>query len=210
MNNDTERIGIEKIPRGRPRSKRADNAILDAALRLMAEGGYARMSMDRVAAAAGVAKPTIYRRFAGKAALATAALADLRDRRPPPESDDPRSDLVEELSRFRAGVERPYGMAMVGTVLAEEEHVPQLLEHFRRDVVHPRRRRLREILRRAPLRAGLDPDTAASMLVGSYYAEYLSRGAPPRTWAERVADAVLEPSANRKARRAGSGAGSRP
>jgi AcrR family transcriptional regulator len=188
---NTERSRIESASRGRPRSERIDRAILDAALRLMAAEGYARMSMDRVAAAAGVTKATIYRRYPGKAALATAALADLRERRPVPASDDPRADLVEELERFRAGIERPRGMAMLGTVLAEEAHTPELIEHFRRDVVLPRRARLREILRRARLRDGLDAETAAAMLVGSYYATYLARGRPPRSWARRLADAVL-------------------
>ena len=159
----------------------------------MASEGYSRMSMDAVAAQAGVTKAAIYRRFDGKAALATAALASLRDRRPQQVSDDPRADLVEELRRFRAGVERPHGMAMLGTVLAEEAHVPELLRHFREDLVLPRRARLRGVLGRARLRPGLDVETALSMLVGSYYAAYLARGRPPRGWERRMADAVLDP-----------------
>ena len=193
MNNDTEqyRNVTSERKRGRPRSAEHDAAILEAALRLMQRDGYTRLSMEAVAAEAGTTKAAIYRRHASKAQLATAALAFLRDQRPPPESDDPRTDLVEELSRFRHGVERPNGMAMLGTVLAEEEHVPELIGAFRRDVVLPRRERLRAILGRARLRPGLDVETAINMAVGSYYAEYLAGGKPRRDWAERVADALL-------------------
>ena len=194
MSINTERIGIDNIPRrGRPPSPGYDEAILEAPLRLMARDGYARMSMDAIAVEAGVTKGAIYRRFPGKAQLATAALAFLREQRPQQVSADPRADLIEELRRFRSGVERPHGMAMLGTVLAEESHVPELLEHFRRDVVLPRRDRLRGILERARLRHGIDVETAVNVLVGSYYAAYLAGGKPRRGWERRVTDAVLEP-----------------
>lgn len=192
MNINTERNGIGNIPRGRPRSKRADRAILDAATKLMEREGYVRMSMEQIAAEAGVTKATIYRRYAGKAELATAAIADLRDRRAPRPIGDSRADLVAELRHFRRGVERPNGMAMIGTVLAEEAHVPELLNHFRRDVVLPRRARLRSILAEAELRPGLDPDTAVNLAIGSFYASYLA-GESARRWEARVADALLGP-----------------
>jgi AcrR family transcriptional regulator len=193
---NTERIGIDTIPRrGRPPSPGYDEAILEATLRLMARDGYARMSMDAIATEAGVTKAAIYRRFPGKAQLATAALAFLREQRPQHVSDNPRADLIEELRRFRSGIERPNGMAMIGTVLTEESHVPELLAHFRQDVVLPRRARLRRILARARLRHGIDVETAINLLVGSYYAAYLAGGRPRRGWERRVADAVLEPEA---------------
>jgi len=159
----------------------------------MARDGYARTSMDSIAAEAGVTKATIYRRYAGKASLATAALSYLREQRPQQVTENPRADLIEELRRFRSGIERPHGMAMLGTVLAEEAHVPELLEHFRRDVVLPRRARFRSVLRRARLREGIGVEAAVDIVVGQYYAAYLSGGKPPRGWERRAADSVLEP-----------------
>lgn len=193
MNSDTEQYRNEKNPRkpGRPRSQAHDVAILEAALHLMERDGYARLSMEAIAAEAGTTKAAIYRRHASKAELATAALAFLRDQRPPPASEDARADLIEELGRFRRGVERPHGIAMLGTVLAEEEHVPELIAAFRRDVVLPRRERLRAILARAELRFGIDVESATHMAIGSYYAEYLAGGTPGKDWAERVASALL-------------------
>src|SRR5262245_41964594 len=78
---------------GRPRSADADDAILAAALAELGERGYARMSMDAVAARAGVSKPTVYLRHPTKAELATAAIASMRaqPRPAPPTTSAPTS-----------------------------------------------------------------------------------------------------------------------
>ena len=108
-------------------------------MKVMARSGYAGMSIEEVAAEAGVSRPTIYLRYPGKAELATAALASYRDRGRPQETGDTRADLVARLRHFRRGVERPFGMAMIGSVLAEEHATPELLALFRERVVEPRR-----------------------------------------------------------------------
>lgn len=66
-------------PRERTDAARNRAAILDAAGRLFAEHGVDDVSMDQVAAAAGVGKGTLFRRFGDKAGLA-AALLDARER----------------------------------------------------------------------------------------------------------------------------------
>jgi AcrR family transcriptional regulator len=181
---------------GRPRSSGIDEAVVRAAYRLMAQHGYARTSIDAVAAAAGVTKPSIYLRFpGGKAEVATKALAHARDRRSVPQTGETRADLIAHVRYFRTGVSRPFGMAMLGTVLAEEYDTPQLLAFFRRHVIEPRRAMLRAVLVRArereELRPGADIEMGAQMLVGAYYAQYLA-GVPFREgWDERVADTVL-------------------
>lgn len=184
-----------KKERGRPRSPEVDGEILRAAMRVMARGGYARMSVEEVAAEAGVSRPTIYLRYSGKAELATAALAAYRDRGRPEETGEARVDLVARLRHFRRGVERPFGMAMIGSVLAEEQATPQLLALFRERVVEPRRRELREVLehagQRGELRSGASIEAAVNMLVGSYYAQYLSGKPFPDDWPEAVVETVL-------------------
>ena len=201
VNNITKRFSKENIPRtrpGRPRSAEVDEAILQAAFRLLASGGYTRMSVDAVAAEAGVTKPSIYLRFPrGKAELAAAALAHGRDRsRAVGETGDTRSDLVAHLEHFRRGIKRPFGMSMIGTVLAEEQQMPELLQRFREYIVEPRRRRFRAVLDRArergELRTDTDVDAAIAMLVGAFYAWYLAGSPFPRDWAERVVGTVLD------------------
>ena len=195
---NTKRVRKEnaaRAPRGRPRSAAVDEAILEAALAEMAEQGYARMSVDAVASRAGVSKPTLYLRHPSKAALATAAVASLRSSPRPEPTGDTRADLVALLRLFRSGVERPYGIAMIGTVLAEEAHTPELMRLFRERLVQPRRRELREILTRArdrgELRTDADVDGAVALLVGAYYAQYLAGDPFPRDWPEPQVDIVL-------------------
>lgn len=115
---------------GRPRSAAIDTAILRAALEVMAREGFARMSLGAIARAAGVSVPTVRLRYpGGKADVATAALADKRFRSEQPDSGDLRADLVAQLQRLRGRLERPFGVAMVGTVLAEEHHTPVARRH---------------------------------------------------------------------------------
>ncbi|HEX9370778.1 MAG TPA: TetR/AcrR family transcriptional regulator [Roseiflexaceae bacterium] len=180
---------------GRPREPEVDQRILDAALRLMAQGGYVRMSMDAIAAEAGVTKPTIYRRYLGKVQLAMAAVVAYCDQAPPVYTGETRGDLIVQMSHFRRALDRPNGMAMLGTVLAEEHETPELLANFREYLVSPRRRAVRAILDRArargELRDAADLDLAGNMLIGAYYAQYLAGEPFADDWAERTVDAVL-------------------
>jgi AcrR family transcriptional regulator len=180
---------------GRPREPETDLRILDAALRLMAQGGYVRMSMDQVAAEAGVTKPTIYRRYPGKIQLALAAIVAFCDKDPPNYSGETRDDLMVQMQNFKHAMDRPHGMAMLGTMLAEEHETPELLASFREYLVYPRRQAIRTILERARDRAEFAPhadlELAGNMLIGAYYAQYVAGTPFPTDWAERVVDTVL-------------------
>lgn len=183
-------------PRGRPRSAAADEAILRATLKVMGEHGYSAMSLDAIAREAKVSKPTIYRRYpAGKIELACAALAYMRSRGEIELTGNTRTDLVAQLRRFHTGVSRPFGMAMIGTVLAEEHHHPELLERFREHVVAPRRQLLARVLQdardRGDLKPDVDLDRVVTMLIGSYYAAYLAGDDTDDDWPEHTVDALL-------------------
>lgn len=180
---------------GRPREPQTDERILDATLRLMAQYGYVRMSMDAVAAEAGVTKPTIYRRYPNKITLALAAVVSYCNLAPPQFTGDTRGDLIAQVRQFKYAMERPHGMALLGTVLAEEHETPELLASFRKYLVYPRREAIGAILRRAAEQGELRPDAdlnlAANMLVGAYYAQYVSGVAVADDWPERVVEACL-------------------
>jgi AcrR family transcriptional regulator len=179
----------------RRRSADVDLRILDAAIALLSRDGYARMSIEAVAAEAGVSRPTVYLRYRNKAELAAAAVGAFRERDLPAATGVTRTDLVAQLRHFRRGIERPHGVAMIGTLLAEEPRTPGLLESFRERAIGPRRAELRAVLERARDRGELDPDAdldaAVSMLVGSYYAAHLAGRKLPRTWPATEVDAVL-------------------
>lgn len=180
---------------GRPRSLESDRVILETTLRLIATEGYVRMSMDEIASEAGVSKSTIYLRYDSKEDLATAALAYLRIEHAPSANNDVRSDLIEQMLHFRHTFDELSGMSMLGTILMEERHTPKLLELWRERTSSPYRRVLKEILEhaqeRGEIRVDGDLGTAIDMLLGAYYARYLSEEPFTNNWPQPLVNAVL-------------------
>jgi AcrR family transcriptional regulator len=159
----------------RPRDPAVTAAALDAALALLAERGCGGVTMDAIAARAGVGKPALYRRFADKAELVVAAIGRALPPMParPPVAADPRSEL-------RALVERatpadPEGYAgLIGGLMAERVRHPELIETFRATILRPRRAVVRAAVERGQragaLRADLDPEVAVDLLGGAFLA----------------------------------------
>lgn len=180
--------------RGRPRSHAADRAILETAIRQLQEDGYARMSIESIAAEAGVSKTTIYRRYQGKEDLASAAVARLTKVGDSPDSGDTRADLVKLLRIFHKRFGSGRGMSMIGTLLVEERHNPELMRLFRRRVILPRRAHLKSILERGAgrgeVRAYLNLDHAADCLTGAWFARYLAGSPASHSWAEEIVGLV--------------------
>jgi len=187
-------------PPGRPRSVEADRAILDATVDLLYEDGYAGMSMESVAEAAGVGKTTVYRRYRDKADLVTAAIASMPGMREMPDSGDTRADLLQMLQSVVRSKQRVQDMRLVGTLWAEQERNPELVKLFRQRVIGPRRKMMLEILRRGQERGQVreDVDTALvlEMLIGAHFARQFNGRPFPRDWAGQVVDTIwpaLEP-----------------
>ncbi|MCY2959969.1 MAG: TetR/AcrR family transcriptional regulator [Planctomycetota bacterium] len=168
--------------------------MLAAALVHLARDGYAGMSIDGIAADAGVGKPSIYRRWSGKADLATAALSKLQAEEPRVVGNGARARLVSHLRGFRASLLRPNGMAMLGAVLAEESRTPELMALFRERILARRRRLLHDLLAEGiasgEIRRDADVDAAVNALVGSFYARYLAGQPIGPDWPERVVSLV--------------------
>jgi AcrR family transcriptional regulator len=143
-----------------------------------------------------VSKPTIYLRHPTKADLATAAIASMRARPRPAPTDDVRADLIAHLRLLRAGLERPNGMTMLGTVLAEERETPELLALFRERLVAPRRRELRAVLdaarARGELRRDANLEVAVAALVGAFFARYLAGDSLGGRFITALVDTVLD------------------
>lgn len=181
-------------PPGRPRDATLDQAILAAAERQLHKRGFAGMSLEAVATAAGTTTPSLRRRFRGKTELASAVIDTLRTEPLPEPTGDPRADALALLENLRATLLRPDGMATLGSILAEENRHPVLLERFRQRLVEPRRDRLRRALlagvEQGELPAELDLEVAVSLLVGSCYARYLAAGGIPADWASRALSAI--------------------
>jgi AcrR family transcriptional regulator len=177
-------------PAGRPRNPELDRAILAAAEQQLREAGYAGMSLESIAAAAGTTVPAVRRRFRSKASVAVAVIDSLRVESMTAESVPPRSRALAILRNFRANLLRRDSMAVVGTLLAEERRHPELLAAFRDRLVEPRRAELRRAVTGGigcgELPDSADPDVLASMLIGSFYARYVATSEIPEDWAERT------------------------
>jgi AcrR family transcriptional regulator len=174
----------EPAPRGRPRSAKAHEAILKAAAGLLLEHGLAAVSMDAVAARAGVSKATIYRWWPTKETLALDALyADWALAAPvPKDTGSLRGDLIELLSPWvRLVAARPYAR-VIAALLANTRTDPAFAAEYRRRVIEPRRDQAREIFRRAIERgevpADLDLEVALDLIYGPLYLRLLQDHAP--------------------------------
>jgi AcrR family transcriptional regulator len=182
---------------GRPRSEATTKAVLDATLALLCGEAYGRLSIERIAATANVAKTAIYRRWESKAVLVAEALRG--DDAPFVERDtgDVTADLVALLERAWAEAHLPHRRVAL-RVMVESHHDHELASAIRDQVIEPRREALRRVLRRGVERGQLAPDCdielLADLLVGPLLrAVLLEHGQPlPTDLARRTVELALE------------------
>jgi AcrR family transcriptional regulator len=142
----TETQGAARPP-GRPRSAESHQAILRATLELLAEKGPQAMSMDAVAARAGVSKATIYRRWKSKEGLIADLLDALAGLIHPIDTGNPREDL---LSTAQAAVTAAGPMIqLIPALVGEAVTNPDFARVFREKLVEPRRAQIRGFFERA-------------------------------------------------------------
>ncbi|CAN5636223.1 TetR/AcrR family transcriptional regulator [soil metagenome] len=173
-----------------------DAAILRAAIELLADRGYQDLSIAAVAVRAEVGKPAIYRRYASKAQLVIAAIEQLASAPEPELPTDTRAALAVLLAAAARVIGTPGGLAIMGSLLAQGAHDPELIEVFRDRIVRPRHAVVEALMRRAigrgEVREDVDLEAVDAMLFGSILAR-ATLGEPLDTpWAERVVAAVWD------------------
>lgn len=158
-------------PRGRPRSAEAHQSILVATLKLLAEHGYAGLSIEGVAAEAGVGKTTIYRRWENKGELVADAIALLR---PPPGTVPDTGTFVGDLDALSAAQRARLGSTpvprIVPRLLADTADDPVLHALVLERAVGPIRAVVREIVDRAVERGELRNDLDREAIVDVFHA----------------------------------------
>ena len=159
-------------PRGRPRSAEADRAILTATADLLAERGLAAMSIEEVAARAGVGKTTIYRRWPSKGLLALDAfVSSFRAEQPQPDTGTLRGDRLSALHAWVRVVTQTATGPMLTGLIAEAQHDPELRGAWRDRVLEPMRTQHRVMLDRAIERgeipATVDRDVVLDLFFGA-------------------------------------------
>ncbi len=154
--------------RGRPRSEPAHRALLDAALRDFVARGYEAMSLEAIAAAAGVSKLTLYRRWDSKLALVRELLHELSDETPMEDQGSLEEDLRMLLREaYRAGTASPAGQIMPRFVAEIASH-PELLEVYQAEILRPRLQRLSALIARARDRGELREDLPLPILADMF------------------------------------------
>jgi AcrR family transcriptional regulator len=179
-----------QVKAGRPRNPVLDRTILSAAARQLGELGYARMSLEAVAAAAGTTVPTLRRRYQGKADLVAGVIGSLRIEEPPVSAPTPRAHALAILENFHRNLRTMPALAILGSLLTEEKRHPELLRLFKTRIVEPRRVLLRQALAAGDLPNCADLDALTSMLIGSFYDRYATIADIPSNWPNRVLSAI--------------------
>ncbi|MFJ2827348.1 TetR/AcrR family transcriptional regulator [Streptomyces sp. NPDC087263] len=150
---------------GRPRSAAADAAILSATRAVLVELGWSKLTLGDVATRAGVAKTTLYRRWAGKNELVVDAVAVLFDELELPDRGSLAADIEGVVLQFAAILSRPEAKTALMAVVAESTRDEPLRERIRTSIVDRQKCLVLEGRARAQLRGELppepDPESAA-------------------------------------------------
>ncbi|MEE1791697.1 TetR/AcrR family transcriptional regulator [Streptomyces sp. BE308] len=125
---------------GRPRSTAADAAILEATRASLVDLGWSKLTMGDVATRAGVAKTTLYRRWAGKNELVVDAVAVLFDELELPDRGSLSADVQGVVLQFAALLERPETRTALMAVVAESTRDDLLRERIRSAIVDRQKR----------------------------------------------------------------------
>ena len=172
--------GADNRP-GRPRSHRADRAILDSAVELLCKDGLEGFSIEAVAAGAGVSRPTVYRRYSDRDALLHHAVSDAFEAamQEPELADDPRDRVFQLLmNTVRMLTGTPIGPLFRAMI----PHLPDYpaLGRLANELGQRRRLRLREAMVAAGAAGEFDDrrdlDTLLDGILGAIYFRYLITG----------------------------------
>jgi len=170
--------GAKRLP-GRPRSEQARQAILRSTSRLLQRTGFAELSIEAIAAHAGVGKATVYRWWPDKGALVVDAFASSAEEELHfSDSGSVYKDMSRQMNQFLTILRSRRGR-IVSAVIAGGQSDPGLIQAFRERFLRPRRqeayRTLRRGMERGELPRNLDLDLLLDVLYGAIYMRFLIR-----------------------------------
>jgi AcrR family transcriptional regulator len=146
-----------------------EQEILDAALTVLAEAGYDRLTMDAVAARAKASKATLYRRWSSKPELVVEAVCSHKEHPVAPDTGTLRGDLLEAYCGL-GGVTDPRSMAVLAAVVTAMARDEEFAAIYRRDFIGPKQAVMRTVFERAvargEVRDDVDLDLVAPALPG--------------------------------------------
>jgi len=184
--------------RGRKRSESSRKAILRAAYDLIASDGYRALTFEAVAARSGAGRPTIYRWWPSKAALAIDALlsetpwAEARHEH----SGSAARDIRDAVHRMAKGLSGAYGKVLA-SVLAGARDDPEILAMYKDRIAGPRRavaiNCLRDGIETGEFRPDIDMEAALDALLLPIFVKLMMGLGPiSAEWIDRLAGLVLD------------------
>jgi AcrR family transcriptional regulator len=164
---------------GRPRSEEARVAILRSTLKLLGKSGFSDLTIEAVAAHAGVGKATVYRWWPSKAALITDAFASSTVRKLHfPDTGSVYSDMSQQMRQVVKIFSSPRGR-IVSAILAAGQSDRTVIAAFRERFMTPRRQEayatIRRGIQRGELHKHVDMDLLLDSLYGPIYMRFLIR-----------------------------------
>lgn len=182
------------------RSERSRHAILTAAAELVHEVGYRKLTIEAIAARAGVGKQTIYRWWPSKGAVVLdgflAAVNENPDDLSLPDTGDVAADLRDVVRAIVAELADPKLSGTTRALMVEMQDDAEFAGMVLERLLGPQLRAIADRLRAAQhagqLRADLDLSVAVELLVGPLYHRWLLRTAPlTEAYADTVTDLTL-------------------
>lgn len=187
------------MPAGRPRSEAAQRAILDATRAELTQHGYDKLSIDRIAASAGVSKPTIYRRYASKSALVADCLLQGYVLTPALEvnnSGDIREDISAWVREFVQITQDAQTVALIRAAAAAASEDREIARGFQQQLNTLARKALAARIERAEedgeVRVGAPAETIAEIIVGALLYRLVTHEGITMSFADELAATVLE------------------
>ncbi|MBS1836552.1 MAG: TetR/AcrR family transcriptional regulator [Actinobacteria bacterium] len=178
---------------GRPRDPHVDQAILDAAVGLLSDGGIEALSVEAVACRAGVSRTSVYRRYADRIDLMEAVFNAAAAAKPePPDTGSVRTDMLQLVEQLRAALLESDAGSMLPAMLSAARENPEVrvaLERFTGSRRSPTVEVIRRGIERGELRADTDADLLADTLVGSVIYRLLMRNG---TFGARRAEQLVD------------------
>lgn len=164
---------------------------MEAVQTLLAETGYAGLTMDAVAERAGVGKAAIYRRYPTKPEMVFATAVRRTDLRPPPDTGSLKGDLTALAAEIVENMSNPAASAAMVGLLADVLARPTLAERFVKTFIARERDRTETLLMRAVSRGELndkpDPDSIQALLSGTAFSWIFMLGLDHHDLPERLA-----------------------
>ena len=182
---------------GRPRSAEAEQAILDATLAMLAEVGINGLTVEGVAARAGVGKATIYRRYPSKSDLILDALTRLSDEIKPVTGLSVRDDLVHLVDVIRRRASSTLAGKIMPRLIGDSPDNPELMDRYREQTLRPRRDLFVSVLERGVregiIRGDVELEDVIDLFVGPLFNRVLkcSASGVTKEYSAFVVDTVL-------------------